>query len=115
MQKQIPILLILMAPPLFISGCAVKIWDFKACTPIPGTPLASCDYFLHSQPTVEDWASVQSAWQSQGFTTVCTSSQAYGNQKGEIEQLCSESTCTDEVAAQQQLLLRGADRLMHLR
>lgn len=114
MQKQIRILSTVMAA-LLLNGCAVKIWDFKGCSPVPGTDDASCDWFLHSEPTIENWAAVQAAWQAQGFTTVCTSSQAYANQKGEIEQLCSESTCTDEVATQQQNLLRGADRMIHLR
>ena len=109
MPKLILRLSIAMAA-LLCSGCAVKIWDFKACSPIPGTTGAACDYFLHSEPTVENWAALQAAWEAQGFTTVCTSSQAYANQKGEVEQLCSEVSCSDQVTN----AVRGANRLLKL-
>lgn len=82
---------------LLSSGCAVQIKDYQFCSPIPGNLGAVCDNLLTSNQLIlseADWIALQNTWQTEGFATECTTSQAVGDIKSEFEKICSKTKCT---------------------
>jgi len=100
-----------MVPCLCLSCGTVQVKDEQWCSPIPGVGGAACDWFLHSHQeikTAEQWSALQAQW----GVIECTSAQTVGDLKGEVEKLCSEVKCTEEV---KQTLLQGLERIKNLR
>lgn len=106
--------LLMMTAALFLNSCATLIHDIPLCAPYPldsngkGTG-GHCDDFLTSNPqrlTQAEWVALQKTW----VVTQCTSDQAAVWLKGEIEKLCSMTTCTYQQAQQIKVITDHVDR-----
>lgn len=85
---------------MLLSGCAVDISNFTACALVPNNGGAICDDFLQSDQkilTQEEWELKEADWNSQGQAVECTTSDAIGNIKAELEKLCSRYPCNESV------------------
>ena len=96
MRKQIWFTLMALVS---LSSCAVQIHDAQFCSPIPGTNLAACDWFLHSDAQLVDWNAMQASWIAKGQAVECTQSATFGDLKSELEKLCSKTNCNWPIAA----------------
>lgn len=104
----------IMALPL-LSSCAVPIHDETFCALVPENEGAVCDNFLTSNRQVlteAEWLSLQATWNGQGSAVECTTSQALGNLKEEVEKLCSEYPCDSETKKK---ILNGLEKMEQVR
>lgn len=86
---------------LSLSGCAIKIKDSTFCSPIPGGYGAVCDNFITHKPETlseSEWQARIISWEAKGWALECTTSDAVGNLKSELEQLCSRTTCDNDTS-----------------
>ena len=107
----------MMTAALLLSSCAVQIYDEQFCAPVPGNLGAVCDNFLTDKQLVLDeqgWLALQASWQKAGNATECTSSATLGDIKGEIEKLCSKTSCTYVEQQQVNASIRNIDRMIAL-
>ena len=91
---------------LLLNSCATPINDFQACALVPSMRPdgeiipwgggAVCDNFLSSQPLTlsqQAWESQVLAQIKQGLAPEVITSDALGNLKKEVENLCSNAPC----------------------
>lgn len=93
-KKRLASLCIMMVT-LSLSACGhVAIKDFEICSDI-GEQGATCDYFL---PPAEPHDFEKNEWDDKRFGQFCISSDAFGDIKRELEELCSthQVTCDYE-------------------
>ena len=97
--------LLKMMAVLSLSSCATAIHNGPLCSPFPVLPGqhrgdngASCDDFL--KPNARDldkdqWEAEQKSWEDAGCVEEVTHSCFTSQLKGEIEKLCTVSSCTE--------------------
>lgn len=99
---------------LTLEGCGTTIHDHTFCSPIPGNLGAACDNFLTHKPVTlnqTDWEALQASWMAKGWAIEVTESDAVGNLKLEIEQLCSKTTCDEDTSNTVQALVQTLSRM----
>jgi len=97
-----------------LQGCATAIVDYEFCSPLPGGLGSICDHFLTAHQeilTEEQWVALQAQWLSQGQATECTTANALGDLKKEIEELCSKTRCSYEAV---QIITSGLNKIQNL-
>jgi hypothetical protein len=109
------LLLLTTALPI-LNSCAVVIHDFPVCYPWTRAEGggAHCNSFLHAAPedlTEAQWQARLALWKSQRGRPAVTSSVYIGQNKAEIEKLCTVATCTEEQVASKKKLLQAFDRI----
>lgn len=92
----------------------MTIDDEQFCSPIPGALGAVCDNFLTSDQqikTQEEWLALQAQWNASGLAVECMSSQAVGDLKREVEELCSQTQCDENT---KQIIVSGLAKIEKL-